>query len=387
MKIKVFGAGYVGLSNAVMLASKHAVEVIDIDKEKVKLLKSGISPFKDKSINKFIKKNKINLTYSSHFPNNLSNSKVIIICTPTNFEDELGHFDTKTIEGILRKLKKSNYKNLVVIRSTVPIGFTKKMQARFKEFEIAFFPEFLREGSALHDLHYPSRIICGSKSTKAKKFMGTLRDASLKKNIHCIVTSSSEAESIKLFSNTYLAMRVAFFNELDTFSKINNLNTKEIIEGVSLDSRIGNFYNNPSFGYGGYCLPKDSKQLKSNFKNAPQEIIKSVINSNNKRKKFIAEEILSKNIKNIGIYRLSMKSGSDNWRESAIIDVLMMLKGPNRRIIIFDPDYYQNKFRGFKVEKNFDAFVKESEIIIANRLDKRVEGIRKVFSRDIFKEN
>tara|TARA_B100002019_G_C21272231_1_gene603025 strand:+ start:107 stop:1267 length:1161 start_codon:yes stop_codon:yes gene_type:complete len=386
MNILVFGAGYVGLSNAVMLASKNEVTVVDIDEDKISDLKAEKSPIKDSLLTKHIKNNELKLSFKSKLNENLKKIQVVIIATPTDFNDDKKSFDTKSIEKVLRELKKRNYKNLVAIRSTIPIGFTEKINKKYN-FDIAYFPEFLREGSALKDNLYPSRIICGSKSPTAKKFLRILENSALKKNVSSLIVSPSEAESIKLFSNTYLAMRIAFFNEVDSLALSKNLDSKNIIDGISLDPRVGNYYNNPSFGYGGYCLPKDTKQLRKNFDNIPQKIIQATIQSNKARKNFIIKEISKKKESKIGIYRLSMKSGSDNFRESAVLDIINVLKN-KKDLMIFEPMLKEKKFMGIKVENNINTFFKWSEIIVANRLNKEIEKKNKViFTRDIYKEN
>jgi UDPglucose 6-dehydrogenase len=312
VKIIVIGAGYVGLSNAVLLAQKNQVKLIDIDTNKILLLNQNKSPIKDSLIQKYLSTKKLSLSYDSELCSDLSSTDVIIIATPTNFNSKTKTFNTNIIESILFDLHQKKFSNLVIIRSTVPIGFTERIKKKYPNFELAFFPEFLREGEALKDSLYPTRIICGSKSRSAKNFLKILQKSSIKKNIKTLITSPTEAESIKLFSNMYLALRISFFNELDSFSVSKNLNSQEIIEGVSMDPRIGSYYNNPSFGYGGYCLPKDTKQLKENFKNIPQNLIQATIEANATRKKFITSEILKINAKTIGVYRISMKKGSDN---------------------------------------------------------------------------
>ncbi len=388
MRILVFGAGYVGLSNAILLSRYYSVRLVDIDKEKINTLKSKKSPIGDSLIKKYLKDKHLNLDFSCKLDDDLVNIDVVLIATPTSFDDQSKRFDTTSIEKLLKKIKKKKFSKLVVIRSTVPIGFTDKMQRKYPDFNISFFPEFLREGFALRDNLFPSRIICGSKSKKSNHFLNMLKKAAKKKKINTLVTSPSEAEAIKLFSNTFLAMRISFFNELDTFAASKNLSAKDIIEGVCMDSRIGNFYNNPSFGYGGYCLPKDTKQLKENFKEIPQKIIHGTILSNKLRKDFIVNEIDKKNINRIGVYRLSMKTDSDNWRESAVIDIIKKLKKKNKVITIYEPLMTKKLFLGCKVENNLKLFKQNSEMIIANRLSKNIDDkIDTIYSRDIFREN
>ena len=385
MRIAIIGAGYVGLSNAIHLSQKNTVELIDIDKKKVKDLRSGQSPIKDNLIEEYLTKKNPNLSFSSKLPKNLKNYEIVIIAIPTNFHSKINSFDTKGIQKLLKDLKRKEFSRLVVIRSTVPIGFTKEMQLRFPEYKIAFFPEFLREGNALKDCLYPSRIICGSRHKYALDFLNQLKVCSLKKNIRSLITTSSEAESIKLFSNSFLAMRVAFFNELDSFAMLNGHSTSNIINGVSLDKRIGNFYNNPSFGYGGYCLPKDIKQLKNSFSYIPENLISGTIKANKTRKNILIKSILLKNKNKIGVYKLSMKADSDNWRESSIIDIFKELKTRGLQIKIFDRNYNGNSFQGIKVEHDLNKFLSWSELILANRKDSEIsnKGVE-VYSRDIF---
>ena len=388
MNITILGAGYVGLSNAILLAKNNQVTLVDIDKEKISLLKKKKSPIRDSLIQRYLSKKNLSLTFDTQISNNLSKSKAVLIATPTNFDPKTKSFDTVSIEDILKRLKKNKFSKLVVIRSTVPVGFTEKMQKKYPNIDIAFFPEFLREGDALRDSLYPSRIICGSKTNKARFFLNLLKDSAIKKNIQTQITSSSEAEAIKLFSNMYLAMRIAFFNELDSFSLSKNLHSKEIIDGLSSDPRIGNYYNNPSFGYGGYCLPKDTQQLRQNFKDIPQKLIQATIQSNHLRKKFIVNEILKRKPKIIGIYRLSMKARSDNWRESAIIDIIKSLKREQNQLIIYEPLLSKKTFMGISIEKDLEKFKNKSKLIVANRFDDALGGNDEIlFTRDIFNEN
>ena len=388
MKITILGAGYVGLSNAILLAKNNQVTLIDVDKEKISLLKKKKSPIRDTLIQRYLSKKKLSLTFDTEMNDNLFSSKTILVATPTNFNSKTKSFDTSSIEGILKKLKKNNFSKLVVIRSTVPVGFTEKMQKKYPNLDIAFFPEFLREGEALRDSLYPSRIICGSKSKRAIFFLNLLKESAIKKNIKTQITSSPEAEAIKLFSNMYLAMRISFFNELDSFSLSKNLNSKEIINGLSSDPRIGTHYNNPSFGYGGYCLPKDTQQLRQSFKDIPQKLIHATIQSNLLRKKFIVNEILNRKVKTVGIYRLSMKAGSDNWRESAVIDIIKFLKKEGKEMLIYEPLFTRNTFMGITVENNLKCFKSESELIIANRFEQDLNDKKEIlFTRDIFNKN
>lgn len=385
MNILIVGAGYVGLSNAMMISSIHNVKVIDINKEKINQLKKGDSPIADSQISKYLLRNKSNLTFDNKLPKELKSIETVLVATPTDFNDQTCCFDTSSIESVIKDLKKRNFKGLVAIRSTVPIGFTDQMNTKFKGMDIAFFPEFLREGKALKDNLYPSRIICGSKTKSAKKFLKVLTTCAKKKNIKTLTIHSSDAEAIKLFSNTYLSMRVSFFNELDSFAMLHKLNPKNIIDGVSLDPRIGNFYNNPSFGFGGYCLPKDTKQLSSNFDQVPNKLISSISKSNEIRKRFIVDQIVKTGNKNIGIYKLAMKSKSDNWRESSIIDIIKNLKKHKCAIRIFDPELGCSSFLGIEVENDLQSFLAFSDLVVTNRLDKKISNYNTyIFTRDIY---
>lgn len=325
MNICVVGAGYVGFSLSVLLSEKNNVIIYDIDKEKVNMINNNISPIEDKNIDYYLKNKKLNLKATCDFRVAFKNSKYIIICTPTDFENKTNSFDTSSIEDVIIKIKKINKDAVIIIKSTVPIGYTNAIKNKYN-MKIIFSPEFLREGKALYDNLYPSRIIIGSNKKDGKEFAEILRNSSKKQDVDILYMNSNEAESVKLFSNAYLAMRVAFFNELDTFALDKGYNSKDIINGVSLDPRIGDYYNNPSFGYGGYCLPKDSKQLHSNYRNIPENLIGAIINSNNTRKKYIAKYIKNKKFSTVGIYRLTIKSNSDNFRESSVIDIIKELK-------------------------------------------------------------
>ena len=385
MNILIVGAGYVGLSNAMMISSIHNVKVIDINKEKINQLKKGDSPIAESQISKYLLRNRSNLTFDNKLPKELKSIETVLVATPTDFNDQTCCFDTSSIESVIKDLKKRSFKGLVAIRSTVPIGFTDQMNTKFKGMDIAFFPEFLREGKALKDNLYPSRIICGSKTKSAKKFLKVLTTCAKKKNIKTLTMHSSDAEAIKLFSNTYLSMRVSFFNELDSFAMLHKLNPKNIIDGVSLDPRIGNFYNNPSFGFGGYCLPKDTKQLSSNFDQVPNKLISSISKSNEIRKRFIVDQIVKTGNKNIGIYKLAMKSKSDNWRESSIIDIIKNLKKHKCAIRIFDPGLGCSSFLGIEVENDLQSFLAFSDLVVTNRLDKKISNYNTyIFTRDIY---
>ena len=389
MKITVAGVGYVGLSLATLLSQDNEVIAYDIDNIKIDLINKRISPIKDKDIETFFKTKKLNLQATSDYKLAFKDSEYIIICTPTNYDKKTNEFDTTSVENVILKILKTNPSSTVVIKSTVPVGFTDKIKEQYKINSIIFSPEFLREGKALFDNLYPSRIIVGGETLKGIEFAKILKNASLKKNVEIKIMKTAEAEAVKLFANTYLALRIAFFNELDTFAESKNLDSKNIIDGISLDSRIGNYYNNPSFGYGGYCLPKDAKQLKANYNNIPEKLISAIINSNETRKKYISESILKHNPSIIGIYRLTMKKDSDNFRESAILDIIKEIKKKNDiiKIIIYEPLLKINSFNGFEIVNDFNVFQEQSDIIVANRLDDKIRNQKKVYSRDIYNIN
>lgn len=388
MKIAVVGMGYVGLSNALLLSQKHKVSLLEISKKKVELLNNGISPLQDNLIDEYLSKKSLNITATTNPRIAYEGAKFIILCVPTNYSASMKSFDTSIVEAIINDINRFGFEGLVVIRSTIPIGFTAKIQHKYQNLKIAFFPEFLREGSALEDCLYPSRIVCGSRSKLAKNFAKILADCCFAQNIKTVFTDSDEAESIKLFSNTYLAMRVSFFNELDSFALSRSLNSQEIITGLSLDPRIGDFYNNPSFGYGGYCLPKDAKQLLSDFQSVPQQIISGTIHSNKKRKSFIADQLIKDQARKIGIYRLSMKAGSDNARDAAILDIIKILKKENKKIIIYEPLIKFNKFNGVQVLNNLKEFTSRVDLVVANRMTDELKKLNvRVFTRDIFKSS
>ena len=389
MNICVIGAGYVGLSNAILFSTKHKVICYDIDQRKVNDINNKISPIKDDLITKYLKTKKLNLSASLDFEYSVSKSKFIIVATPTNFNIQRNSFDISSIDGVLKKLSKLQSSAIIVLKSTLPVGYTSEVNKKYKNLKIYFSPEFLREGKALYDNLYPSRIVIGDKDQNSQLFVKSIKSLALKENIKTIFMQSSEAESVKLFSNTYLATRVAFFNELDSYCIKNNLNTKSIIEGVSLDSRIGTGYNNPSFGYGGYCLPKDTKQLKSSFGEVPNALIKSLNRSNQLRKKYIADNILQNNTKNIGIYMLAMKKHSDNFRESSIIDIIKLLKKNGRNVIIYEPSLKHNKtIFGCKIINDFELFIKKSNLILTNRNSEKLKKVsNKIYTRDLYGEN
>jgi UDPglucose 6-dehydrogenase len=385
MKIVVVGLGYAGLSNAILLSQNNEVVGVDISKKRVDALNLGISPIVDAELSKYLAKDKLNFRASVDLLPSVLDAEYIIISTPTNYDEFTSSFDTSSVESVLKKVIKYNSNACIVIKSTIPVGFVDKMRRRFNTDLIIFSPEFLREGRALLDNLYPSRIVVGDNSKKAKIFAKLLQDAALSKNIKTIFTGSREAESIKLFSNTYLAMRIAFFNELDSYALAEEMDSRNIIEGVSSDSRIGNYYNNPSFGYGGYCLPKDTKQLLSNYNNIPQDIIKAIVVANSTRKSFLANYILTKNYKTVGIYRLSMKTGSDNFRQSSIKGIMRRIKESGVEVIIYEPGLEADYYFDSRVEVDLKNFKIKSDVIITNRFVEELEDARdKVFTRDIF---
>ena len=386
MKIAVAGTGYVGLSNAVLLSQKYEVVALDIDKSKVDSINNRISPIKDNELQKVLSTAKLNLRATLSREDAYKNSRFIVIATPTDYNEDTNFFDTSSIESVLRDVEKINPNATCIIRSTIPVGYIKELKLRFNISEIIFCPEFLREGSAFKDSQNPSRIILGSKSNKANEFANILISLSTKKNIETFFMNSDESEAIKLFSNSFLAMRVAFFNELDTFCLNKGLNTKDIILGVASDPRIGNFYNNPSFGYGGYCLPKDTKQLKSNFNGIDNSIISSIIDSNEIRKKNIAQYLVNMNVNDIGIYKLAMKTDSDNFRSSSVLDIAEIIKNTSKiNISIYEPAIKENKYRGYKIEKSLNIFKRRSEIILTNRSCSKLSDVsQKIFTRDVF---
>ena len=385
MKIAVAGTGYVGLSIACLLAQKNEVVALDVVKEKVNLINKGKSPIRDKEIEDFLANKKIALKATLNYEEAFKDAKFIIISTPTNYDDETQHFDTTSVEDIIEKVISMNLDTTMVIKSTIPVGYVESIKKKYKIDNVMFSPEFLREGRALYDNLYPSRIIVGEKSERAIEFATLLKEGALKEEIEVKYMNSTEAEAVKLFANTYLALRVSYFNELDTYAEIKGLNSKDIIDGISLDPRIGNFYNNPSFGYGGYCLPKDTKQLLANFENVPQNLIRAIVRSNKTRKRHIAEMVMRRNPDTVGIYRLTMKAESDNFRFSAIQGVIEYLKDEGVQIIIYEPTLNEKEFSGCKVINDFEKFAKNSDVIVANRYeDKLFEVKDKLYTRDLF---
>ena len=388
MKIAVAGTGYVGLSLATLLSQKNEVVALDVVPEKVEMINNRISPIQDEYIEKYFAEKELNLKATLDYKEAFEDASFIIISTPTNYDPELNYFDTSSVEDIIQKVKGLGINTTMVVKSTVPVGFINSMKEKYNIDYIMFSPEFLREGKALYDNLYPSRIIVGEKSKRAEVFANLLKECSLKEDVEVKYMDSTEAEAVKLFANTFLALRVAYFNELDTYAEMKNLNTKDIIDGVCLDPRIGDYYNNPSFGFGGYCLPKDSKQLKANYKDVPENIISAIVESNRTRKDHIANMIISKNPKVVGIYRLTMKAGSDNFRASAIQGVMKRIKAKGIEIVVYEPTLKEESFFNSKVIKDLEEFKKISDIIIVNRLDDNVSDVLdKVYTRDIFREN
>lgn len=388
MKITVTGIGYVGLANAILLAQHHQVTAIDVLQDKVDLLNSGIAPIEDREVSEFLARGGLNLQATTDNHEVYKDTDFSIIAAPTNYDDVTNHFDTSAVEAVIEDILESGSQTTIILKSTLPVGFTERIKAKYDTDRIIFSPEFLREGKALYDNLYPSRIVVGDKGEAARQFADLMVEGAKKSDIDVLFTEPTEAEAIKLFSNTYLALRIAFFNELDTYATVKGLDSRAIIEGIGLDPRIGSHYNNPSFGYGGYCLPKDTKQMLANYQDVPQNLIEAIVSSNRTRKDFIASEVLKQEPKRVGIYRLTMKADSDNFRQSAIQGIIERLRGKGVDLVIYEPTLKAAEFDGVPVEADLKCFKDQADVILANRWEEDLADVKdKVYTRDIFGEN